>query len=79
MLSVSLNKTFPSFLLSLYFIFQLLHSAVDSVEKKLHGAGGTLTLKCKDFIFIQLEMPNAEDCISVANSIEQLSNIGKHR
>ncbi|XP_041361459.1 myotubularin-related protein 9-like [Gigantopelta aegis] len=53
----------------------LLHSAVDSVEKKLHGAGGTLVLKCKDFIFIQLEITNAEECISVANSIEQLSNI----
>ncbi|KAK7475886.1 hypothetical protein BaRGS_00032854 [Batillaria attramentaria] len=53
----------------------LLHSRVDSVEKRLSGAGGTLTLKCKDFVLLQLDIPTAEDCLNVAVSIEQLSNI----
>lgn len=53
----------------------LLHSRVDSVEKRLSGAGGMLTLKCKDFFMMQLDIPTAEDCLSVATSVEQLSNI----
>ena len=53
----------------------LLHNNIDSVEKKLIGAGGTLTLKCKDFLILYLEIPSVEDCINVAQSIEALSNI----
>ncbi|XP_025090665.1 myotubularin-related protein 9-like [Pomacea canaliculata] len=53
----------------------LLHSRVDSVEKRLNATGNVLTLKCKDFVLLQLDIPSAEDCINVASSIEQLSNI----
>ena len=57
--------------------FQLLHKKVDSLEKKLSGNGGMLTLKCKDFRIVQLEVPNTEDCLNIAMSIEALSNIGE--
>ncbi|KAJ8322021.1 hypothetical protein KUTeg_000492 [Tegillarca granosa] len=53
----------------------LLHKNIDSVEKKLLGPGGTLTLKCKNFTQLKLEFSSAEDCLNVASSIEQLSNI----
>lgn len=53
-----------------------MHSRVDSVEKRLNATGNVLTLKCKDFVLLQLDIPSAEDCINVASSIEQLSNIG---
>ncbi|KAK3607056.1 hypothetical protein CHS0354_015367 [Potamilus streckersoni] len=53
----------------------LLHSNVDSVEKRLVGSGGTLYLHCKDFSILQLEIPSAEDCLNIGSSIEQLSNI----
>ncbi|BFZ21316.1 hypothetical protein BsWGS_24355 [Bradybaena similaris] len=53
----------------------LLHDNIDSVEKKLSGSGGTLTLKCKNFLILYLDIPSAEDCINVASSIESLSNI----
>ena len=60
------------------FALQLLHKNIDSIEKKLSGGGGLLTIKCKDFNTLQLDIPSAEDCINVANSVEQLSNIGKY-
>ena len=50
---------------------------MDSVEKKLSGSQGMITLKCKDFQIIQLEFQKAEDCINVAMSVEALSNIGE--
>ncbi|XP_005113045.2 myotubularin-related protein 9, partial [Aplysia californica] len=53
----------------------LLHNNIDSVEKKLVGSGGILTLKCKDFLILYLEIPSAEDCINIASSVEALSNI----
>ena len=40
------------------------------------GAGGVLTLRCKNFESVQLEIPLADDCINIALSVEQLSNIG---
>ena len=58
-------------------LFQLLYTKVDSVEKRLIGSGGTITIKCKDFTLIYLDVPTAEDCLNVATSIEQLSNIGR--
>ena len=58
--------------------FQLLYTKVDSVEKRLIGSGGTITIKCKDFMLIYLDVPTAEDCLNVATSIEQLSNIGRY-
>lgn len=53
----------------------LLYTSVDSVEKRLVGSGGTITIKCKDFTLIYLDIPTAEDCLNVGTSIEQLSNI----
>ncbi|KAH9491937.1 Myotubularin- protein 9 [Bulinus truncatus] len=53
----------------------LLHSNIDSVEKKLVGSGGILTVKCKDFLILYLEIPMVEDCLNVAASVEALSNI----
>lgn len=53
----------------------LLHSTVDSVEKRLHTAGGTIALKCKDFAHLYLDLPTAEETLNVASSVEQLSNI----
>ncbi|ESO86027.1 hypothetical protein LOTGIDRAFT_129928 [Lottia gigantea] len=53
----------------------LLHSCVDSIEKKLTGSTGTLTLKCKDFTILFLEFQTVEDCLDVCTSIEQLSNL----
>ncbi|CAE1331437.1 MTMR9 [Acanthosepion pharaonis] len=52
-----------------------LHQSIDSIEKKLSGAGGTLTIRCKDFSVIQMDIPSAEACINIASSVEQLSNI----
>ncbi len=51
---------------------------MDSIEKKLSGSIGALTLKCKDFQIYQLEIPSAEDCLNIASSVEQLSNIGEN-
>ncbi|XP_013398951.1 myotubularin-related protein 9 isoform X2 [Lingula anatina] len=52
------------------------HSAVDAVEKKLSNQnGGTLTLKCKNFMIVELDVPTAEDCLQIAHSVESLSNI----
>lgn len=53
----------------------LLHTSVDSVEKRLVNSGGVILIKCKDFTLLVLEIPSAEDCLNVANSIEQLSHV----
>jgi len=55
--------------------FQLLHASVDSVKKRLSGSGGVM-IRCKDFTRLALDIPNAEDCLNVASSVEALSNIG---
>lgn len=53
----------------------ILYNSIDSIEKKLSGAGGTLTIRCKDFSVIQMDIPTAEACINIASSVELLSNI----
>ncbi|ESN91759.1 hypothetical protein HELRODRAFT_108507 [Helobdella robusta] len=53
----------------------LLHSSVDSVEKRLNGSESIITLKCKDFQILKLGIPSADDCVNIAYSIEALSNI----
>lgn len=55
----------------------LLHSAIDSTEKKMTQANGkyTLILRCKDLQVLELEFNNSEECIDVASSIENLSHI----
>ncbi|XP_013789413.1 myotubularin-related protein 9-like isoform X1 [Limulus polyphemus] len=53
----------------------LLHRMVDSVERRITPTSSSIILKCKSFRVIHLEIPNVEDCINVANSVEWLSSI----
>jgi myotubularin-related protein 9 len=57
----------------------ILHRAVDAIEKKatLQTNSGVLTLKCKDFRVISLEIVGLDDFNCVASSIEKLSNVGE--
>lgn len=59
--------------------FQLLHHNVDAVERKPDNQanGGSLTIKCKDFRIIQLDIKEQREYLNIASSIEKLSNIGK--
>lgn len=51
----------------------LLHSNVESVERKVTGQGAILTIKCKNFDQFQLMFPSSEDAQKVAASVEPLS------
>ncbi|XP_071855548.1 myotubularin-related protein 9-like isoform X2 [Apostichopus japonicus] len=53
----------------------LLHMMVDYLEKKFIGSTGQLTLYCKNFMVIQLDIPSMEECLNVASSIENLSSL----
>lgn len=54
----------------------LLHSAVESIEKKILSAQqAILTICCKNFDLFKLEFSNAEEALNVASSIEVLSVI----
>ncbi|XP_002742067.2 myotubularin-related protein 9 [Saccoglossus kowalevskii] len=53
----------------------LLHSNIDSIEKKFVGSIGYLTIKCKDFKIIHLDIPGMEECLNIASSIEVLSSL----
>lgn len=53
----------------------LLHRNIDAVEKRLNLTGGSIILKCKDFKFLQLDIPGLEECNNVARSIEVLSTL----
>ncbi|XP_031549636.1 myotubularin-related protein 9-like [Actinia tenebrosa] len=54
----------------------LLHSAVESIEKKiLSGEQAILTICCKNFDLVKLEFSNTEEALNVASSIEDLSVI----
>ncbi|XP_063408150.1 myotubularin-related protein 9-like [Mytilus trossulus] len=55
----------------------LLHSAIDSTEKKMTQSNGKyiLILKCKDLQMIELEFNGGDDCLDVASSIENLSHV----
>lgn len=53
----------------------LLHSSIDAIEKKFVGSVGFLTIKCKNFMVIQLDIPGMEECLNIASSIELLSNL----
>ncbi|GAB6019226.1 Carrier protein, mitochondrial [Chamberlinius hualienensis] len=56
--------------------FWLLHSSIDSVDKKVSNMlGGSLTLKCKDFKIVHLEVSGVEQCNNVASSLECLSSL----
>ncbi|CAG0912921.1 unnamed protein product [Notodromas monacha] len=55
----------------------ILHKAVDTIEKRssVQTNTGVLTLKCKDFRVISLEIVGLDDFNAVASSLEKLSNV----
>ncbi|KAM3930265.1 myotubularin-related protein 9 [Leptodactylus fuscus] len=53
----------------------LLHSNIDSIEKRFVGSSGTITIKCKDLRIIQLEITGMDECLNIASSIEALSTL----
>lgn len=53
----------------------LLHSNIDSIEKRFVGSSGTITIKCKDLRIIQLEITGMDESINIASSIEALSTL----
>ncbi|XP_073529990.1 myotubularin-related protein 9 [Phyllobates terribilis] len=53
----------------------LLHSNIDSIEKRFIGSSGTITVKCKDLRIIQLEITGMDESLNVASSIEALSTL----
>ncbi|XP_009078783.1 PREDICTED: myotubularin-related protein 9 [Acanthisitta chloris] len=53
----------------------LLHSNIDSIEKRFLGSLGTIIIKCKDLRIIQLDIPGMEECLNIASSIEALSTL----
>ncbi|XP_068089329.1 myotubularin-related protein 9 [Hyperolius riggenbachi] len=53
----------------------LLHSNIDSIEKRFVGPSGTITIKCKDLRIIQLEITGMDECLNIASSIEALSTL----
>lgn len=58
-----------------------MHQSVDLVEKKLNASnsnnpeGGSITIKCKDFRIIQLDIKTTKELFNVYTSIERLSNL----
>ncbi|XP_043938437.1 myotubularin-related protein 9-like isoform X2 [Protopterus annectens] len=50
----------------------LLIRNIDAVEKRLMASSGTITLKCKDFKILQLDITGMEECLNIASSIEAL-------
>ncbi|XP_064411588.1 myotubularin-related protein 9 [Latimeria chalumnae] len=53
----------------------LLHSNIDSIDKRFLGSLGTIIIKCKDLRIIQLDIPGMEECLNIASSIEALSTL----
>ncbi|KAG8123014.1 hypothetical protein E2320_018396 [Naja naja] len=53
----------------------LLHSNIDSIEKRFIGFLGTIIIKCKDLRIIQLDIPGMEESLNIASSIEALSTL----
>ncbi|XP_077076369.1 myotubularin-related protein 9 isoform X1 [Siphateles boraxobius] len=53
----------------------LLHTNIDSIEKRFVGSLGTIIVKCKDLRVIQLDIPGMEECLNIASSIEALSTL----
>lgn len=74
--SVDTNKAYNLLTNTLHFL-QLLHSAVEHVDKKARGQHGTLTICCKNFDVVKLKFNNIEEALNVASSIEVLSTIGR--
>uniref|UniRef100_A0AAQ5ZQV6 Myotubularin-related protein 9 n=1 Tax=Amphiprion ocellaris TaxID=80972 RepID=A0AAQ5ZQV6_AMPOC len=53
----------------------LLHSNIDSIEKRFVGSLGSIIVKCKDLRVIQLDIPGMEECLNISSSIEALSTL----
>ncbi|XP_061099970.1 myotubularin-related protein 9 [Conger conger] len=53
----------------------LLHSNIDSIEKRFVGSLGTIIVKCKDLRVIQLDIPGMEESMNIGSSIEALSTL----
>nr|XP_056708637.1 myotubularin-related protein 9 [Euleptes europaea] len=53
----------------------LLHSNIDSIEKRFLGSLGSIVIKCKDLRIIQLDIPGMEESLNIASSIEALSTL----
>lgn len=64
-------------ILCIIYQLQLQHNNVDSLEKKFVGSTGQLTVKCKDFRIIRLDIHGMDECIKVAETIESLSSLGE--
>lgn len=63
----------------------LLLKNIDAIEKSVENlfgypravgqSSGTITIKCKDLLVLQLEIPGMEECLNIASSIEALSSL----
>ncbi|XP_069335806.1 myotubularin-related protein 9-like [Eulemur rufifrons] len=56
-------------------LWLLLLRSVDSIEKRVAGDSGTITLRCKDLRVLQLEIEGVEATLDIARSIEALSSL----
>ncbi|XP_017205750.2 myotubularin-related protein 9-like isoform X3 [Oryctolagus cuniculus] len=53
-------------------LWLLLLRSVDSIEKRVAGDSGTITLRCKDLRVLQLDIEGVEATLDIARSIEGL-------
>ncbi|XP_062046856.1 myotubularin-related protein 9-like isoform X2 [Lepus europaeus] len=56
-------------------LWMLLLRSVDSIEKRVAGDSGTITLRCKDLRVLQLDIEGVEATLDIARSIEALSSL----
>ncbi|XP_010593466.1 myotubularin-related protein 9-like [Loxodonta africana] len=56
-------------------LWLLLLRNVDSIEKRVAGESGTITLRCKDLRVLQLDIEGVEATLDIARSIEALSSL----
>ncbi|XP_036112121.1 myotubularin-related protein 9-like isoform X1 [Molossus molossus] len=56
-------------------LWLLLLRSVDSIEKRVAGDSGTITLRCKDLRVLQLDIEGVEATLDIARSIEALSSL----
>ncbi|XP_032244876.1 LOW QUALITY PROTEIN: myotubularin-related protein 9-like [Phoca vitulina] len=56
-------------------LWLLLLRSVDSVEKRVSGDSGTITLRCKDLRVLQLDIEGVAATLDIARSIEALSSL----
>ncbi|XP_036917459.1 myotubularin-related protein 9-like isoform X1 [Sturnira hondurensis] len=54
-------------------LWLLLLRSVDSIEKRVAGDSGTITLRCKDLRVLELRIEGVEATLGIARSIEALS------